>query len=103
MRDSDFIARIDDNLFAVYIDNVESKVVKKVVERVLNSVNSIEVKKNAKLSQNIQMAFGVCISAEKGDLETLTQKAEKTLASITSKSRSLIKLYQPEKKKATKK
>lgn len=103
LRDSDFIARIDDNLFAVYIDNVESKVVKKVVERVLNSVNSIEVKKNAKLSQNIQMAFGVCPSIEKGDLETLTKKAEKTLASITPKSRSLIKLYQPEKKKATKK
>ena len=102
LRDSDFIARIDTNLFAIYLDNAETKVVKSVVERVSDSLNSIEIKKNAKLNQNIQMVFGICPSTEEGDLKTLTQKAEKALADISPKSRSLIKIYQSEKKEKEK-
>lgn len=100
LRDSDFIARIDDNLFAIYLANTDEKIAKKVSERVLESVNNIEIK-NGSQSFNIQMLLGICSSAEKDDLNGLTAKAVKAIAEIPSKSRIRVKTYKKEEKKKT--
>lgn len=103
LRDSDFIARIDDNLFAIYLANTDEKIAKKVFERVLESVNGIEVKKGSQ-SLNIQMSLGVCSSAEKDELNGLTEKAVKAMNEVRTKGRVRIKVYKKEeKKKAAKK
>ncbi|MBO5443565.1 MAG: diguanylate cyclase [Alphaproteobacteria bacterium] len=100
LRDSDFIARIDDNLFAIYLANTDEKIAKKVSERVLESVNNIEIK-NGSQSFNIQMLLGICSSAEKDDLNGLTQKAIKAISEIPSKGRIRVKTYKKEEKKKT--
>ena len=45
LRDSDFVARVDDNLFAIYLSGADAKTAKSVFERVLESVNKIELLK----------------------------------------------------------
>ncbi len=102
LRDSDFIARIDDNLFAIYLANTDEKTAKKVSERVLESVNNIEIKNGSK-SLNIQMMLGICSSLEKDDLNGLTNKAVKAISEIPAKSRISIKIYKKEEKKKTEK
>lgn len=98
LRDNDFIARIDDNLFAVYLTNTDEKIAKKVSERVLESINNIEIQKGSQ-SSKIQMLIGICSSAEKDDLNGLTQKATEAMAAISAKSRVLVKIYKKEEKK----
>lgn len=100
LRDSDFIARIDDNLFAIYLANTDEKTAKRVSERVLESVNNTEIK-NGSQSINVQMLLGICSSAEKDDLNGLTAKAVKAIAEIPAKSRIRIKVYKKEEKKKT--
>lgn len=102
LRDSDLIARIDDNLFAIYLANTDEKTAKKVSERVLESVNNIEIKNGSK-SLNIQMVLGICSSLEKDDLNGLTNKAVKAISEIPAKSRISIKIYKKEEKKKTEK
>ena len=55
LRDSDFIARIDDNLFAIYLSNTNDKIAKTVLTRVLDSINKIEIKKGAQQKMSVQM------------------------------------------------
>lgn len=93
LRDSDFIARIEDNLFAVYLSNADAKIAKTVFERVLTSMNNIEIKKNAQEKINIQMFFGICSSKESANLEDLTSKAKKAVDTASMRKSSQIKVY----------
>lgn len=92
LRDSDFVARVDDNLFAIYLSGADAKTAKSVFERVLESVNKIEIKKNAQKKINLKMLFGICSSKEGTDLQELTSKAEKALS--TSSLEQKIKIYE---------
>ena len=47
LRDSDFIARVSDNRFAIFLDNSDDKIAKTVLTRVMDSIHGIEIKKNA--------------------------------------------------------
>ena len=98
LRDSDFVARIEDNLFAIYLSNTDAKIAKKVLERVLESTNNIEIKKGAE-KINIQMLFGICSSNEGNDLTELTKKAEKALSEASAQKNLQIKTYKAEKTK----
>ena len=97
LRDSDFIARIEDNLFAIYLSNADAKIAKTVFERVLTSVNNIEIKKNAHKKMQVQMLFGICSSKEENDLKDLTTKAQKALEKASFKKNAQIKVYKKEK------
>ena len=66
----------------------------------MESVNNIEIK-NGSQSFNIQMLLGICSSAEKDDLNGLTQKAIKAISEIPSKGRVRVKTYKKEEKKKT--
>lgn len=93
LRDSDFIARIDDNLFAIYLSNTNDKIAKTVLMRVLESINKIEIKKGSQQKMSVQMLFGICPSKEDAELKDLTSKAEKALAEASLKKNSQIKIY----------
>ena len=93
LRDSDFIARIDDNLFAIYLSNTNDKIAKTVLTRVLDSINKIEIKKGAQQKMSVQMLFGICSLKEETELKSLTSKAEKALADASLKKNSQIKIY----------
>lgn len=93
LRDSDFIARIDDNLFAIYLSNTNDKIAKTVLTRVLDSINKIEIKKGSQQKINVQMLFGICSLKEETELKSLTSKAEKALADASLKKNSQIKIY----------
>ena len=93
LRDSDFIARIDDNLFAIYLSNTNDKIAKTVLMRVLESINKIEIKKGSQQKMSVQMLFGICPSKEDDELKDLTSKAEKSLAEASLKKNSQIKIY----------
>ena len=97
LRDSDFIARIDENLFAIYLANTTTEIAQKVLERVNESISSISFKKGDLPAINVSMSFGICSSDESLDLSELTQKATKALSSATSKTKSVIKIYTEEK------
>ena len=93
LRDSDFIARIDENLFAIYLSNTNDKIAKTVLTRVLDSINKIEIKKGSQQKINVQMLFGICSLKEETELKSLTSKAEKALADASLKKNSQIKIY----------
>lgn len=94
LRDSDFVARVDDNLFAIYLVNADDKIAKSVFERVLESVDKIEIKKNAQEKINVKMLFGICSSKEGTDLQELTSKAEKALSTASLEQNLQIKIYE---------
>jgi len=97
LRDSDFIARIDENLFAIYLANATAEIAQKVLERVNESISSVSFKKGDAPAINVSMSFGICSSDESLDLNELTQKATKALSSVTPKTKSGIKIYSQEK------
>ena len=93
LRDSDFIARIEDNLFAIYLSNANDKTAKGVLTRVLESVDNIEIKKNLRQKMNVEMLFGLCHAKDDIDLKDLTAKASKALAEASLKKNAQIKIY----------
>ncbi len=97
LRDSDFIARVEDNLFMIYLSNTDVRTAKKVLERVLDSTNKIEIKKGSKEKINIQMLFGICSSNEGTNLKELSEKACKALSNTSLKKNYQIKTYKAEK------
>lgn len=97
LRDSDFIARIDDNLFAIFLYNTNDKVAKSVLTRVLESINEIEVKKDAQHKMKLQMLFGIYSSTEDLELSEMTSKAITALSEASLKKNSQIKIYKKSK------
>lgn len=97
LRDSDFIARVEDNLFAIYLYNTNAKISKSVLERVLDSINGIEIKKDSQHKMNVEMLFGVCSSTEDIELKDVTAKAMKALSEASCRKNSQIKVYKKEK------
>ena len=86
LRDNDFVARIDENLFAVYIANVNLETAKNVVGRVWASVHGLEIKKSDSNRCNIDFCIGVCLSNEANSLSDLTRLAQKALKSASSET-----------------
>lgn len=97
LRDSDVIARIEDNLFAIYLSNANDKTAKGVLTRVLESINKIEIKKNLRQKMNVEMLFGVEYTKDDAELKELTARAGKALAGASLKKNSQIKIYKKEK------
>lgn len=98
LRDSDFIARIEDNLFAICLYNASDKTAKGVLTRVLESLDGIEIKKGSRQKANIKMLFGLCSSKEDSELKDMTSKAIKALSQASSKKNSQIKVYKEKNK-----
>lgn len=94
LRDSDFIARIDDNKFAVFLDNADDKIAKTVFERVLDSIHEIEIKKSDSQIEKLDLLVGICSSKSASDLADLTAKAEEAMSQAAGgKKPNLIKAY----------
>ena len=103
LRDSDFIARIDTNKFAIFLANSDEKIAKTVSTRVLESIHDTEVKKSNTQTAHLEMLMGICSSKHATDLTELTVKAEKALAETSYKTRNMIKIYKDERKNKSKK
>ena len=92
LRETDMVARIDDNKFAVYLAGTDNKSAEIVATRLYNNIqfNKIKINKEQELSPDVKM--GICTSEHGEDMEELMQKADKTLKAITVKSPSKIKI-----------
>ncbi len=92
LRETDMVARVDDNKFAVYLTGVDDKFAELVAQRLYNNVtnNKVKVKKDQHIELDVKM--GICTSEHGEDMEELMQKADKTLKAITVKSPSKIKI-----------
>ncbi len=97
LRDSDFIARFDDNKFAVFLDNADEKTAKSVFKRVLDSINGIEIKKDDKLVEKIGLLVGICSSKYATDLTDLEDKSNKALQGAVYKGQNMVRVYEEEK------
>lgn len=97
LRDSDFIARIDDNKFAIYLSNSDEKIAKTVLKRVVESVHAVEIKKSNDLSEKLELLVGICSSKQAENLADLTQKADEALSQAVYKGQSMIKVYSAKK------
>lgn len=91
LRGNDFVARIDDNEFAIYIASLNKDFAKNVVSRVWEAVHAIEIKKSEKEKTNVELLVGVCSSDCGSDLDDLTKKAR--LALSTTQTRHSIGFY----------
>ena len=91
LRGNDFVARIDDNEFAIYIASLNKDFAKNVVSRVWEAVHAIEIKKSEKEMTNVELLVGVCSSDCGSDLDDLTKKAR--LALSTTQTRHSIGFY----------
>lgn len=86
LRDNDFVARIDENVFAVYIANVSSEVAQSVVNRVWTSVHGLEIRKSDYCKRNIDFRIGVCTSDLASSLSDYTKFAKEALKLSTPKN-----------------
>ena len=98
LRDSDFIARVDNNKFAIFLSEADEKIAKNVCTRVIESIHNVEVKKSAKQIMHPEMLLGVCPSKYSSDLSELSAFADEALAQASYKGRNMLKIYKPEKK-----
>ncbi len=100
LRDSDFIARIDNNKFAIFLDNVNASIAKSVTLRVIESIHNVVIKKSDKLILHPELLVGICPSTEGTELAVLTAKAETALSRTSYNQQNMIKIYSAEKSKA---
>ena len=85
LRNNDFVARIDDDLFAVYVNNVTNDVALSVINRVWNAVNGMEIKKSEYCKRYIDFRIGACTSEVSDNLADFTKHAEEALSSTSDK------------------
>ena len=85
LRGDDFVARIGDNEFIIYIANLQKNSAKNVVLRVWESVNALEIRKSEKEASKVELLMGVCRSDLGGTLEDLRTKSRQALEEATSK------------------
>ena len=93
LRDSDMVARFEKNKFIIFVSNADEKSAKIVAERLFKNSQNIRVKATKNMDLDIDVNIGVCTSKYANTLDELIKKAMESAESITSKSRSKIKLY----------
>lgn len=94
LRDSDFVARISDNRFAIFLDNSDDKIAKTVLTRVMDSIHGIEIKKSDDLAVKLEFLVGICSSKSASELPELLAKAEEALLQASpAKKTGRIKVY----------
>lgn len=98
LRDSDLIARIDNNKFAIFLSEADDKIAKNVCTRVIDSVHNVEIKKSAKQILHPELLLGVCSSKHSTDLDELSTLAEEALSQASYKGRNMLKIYKSPKK-----
>lgn len=86
LRDNDFVARIDDNIFAIYIANVSPDVAQSVINRVWTSVHGLEIRKSDFCKRNIDFHIGVCTSDMASTLDEFTKLAYAALKQTSTKT-----------------
>lgn len=96
LRDSDFIARFDENKFAIFLANSDEKTAKIVTTRLLNDIEKLSLK----IGNNevkYEIAVGICGSEHGKDLADFVNKSSQSLSAIDKKSH--IKFYSEKKSK----
>lgn len=97
LRDSDFIARLENDKFAIFLDNSDEKIAKTVFKRVVESMSAVEIIKSSAEKQNLEMLAGICSSKVSGELKDLLHNAEKALSGTAYKGFNKIKVYETKK------
>lgn len=96
LRDSDFIARYDDNKFAIFLANSDEKTTKIVITRLLNDIEKL----NFNIGNNgvkYEIGVGICGSEYGKDLVDFVDKSSQSLSSTDKKTH--IKFYSEKKSK----
>lgn len=92
LRETDMVARIDGNKFAVYLTGVDDKFAELVAQRLYNNATTNKIKVTKDQNINLEVKMGICTSQHGNDMKELMQKADKILKRITIKSPK-VKIY----------
>lgn len=94
LRETDMVARVDNNKFAVYLSGADNKTAEIVAKRLFKNATTTTIKVAKEQEINLDIKMGIC-SSQKGDtMEELMQKADKALKGITSKTSAKIKIFE---------
>ncbi len=97
LRNTDMIARYDDNSFSIYIDNADDKIAKIVAGRLNDDIKKLTLKSKDNQDISFDVTLGISSSKQDHNLEALLNKAAEALKTATPRSR--VKLYSEKKSK----
>lgn len=98
LRDSDIVARLENDKFAIYLDNSDEKIAKTVFKRVAESIQTVEIAKSNTEKQNLEILAGISSSKATVEFKELLSEAEEALSKASYKGVNKIKVYTTSKK-----
>ncbi len=93
LRETDIIARVDNNLFMIFLCGVDKEISKSVLNRLMESFENISIKKG-KEAMGVDILMGVCPWEENDNLVEYGIKAQAALEKASMKKNNRIKYYE---------
>lgn len=93
LRNNDMVARFDENIFAIFLENSDDKKATIVAHRLSDNAGKLTVKINKKQDAILSTNIGICSSTHASDLETLCKNAQTALNKADKAGENKIEVY----------